>query len=252
MKSFFYEIYRTIRWLIRGDKKYVQEKIFYHLTTPSIIYDKVRSLFTWHFKFVLLLIFISAWIFSVVKMRYEVFTNINLYFYFFSTIVQGFLALIAVLGTFVVFKLQLLETDLRPLVKELAEILSNYHGPFNRNTSNPISVMEKVKTLFHFNTFGNRSGYKGTQLHEGVEIEERADSVDWLIHTKGRIINQSRGFFFLALVSVTSSLIFIPFSDMFSRNPLGGSIAILFVTYICLLSIRLVWSLIVTMLSSEW
>lgn len=58
----------------------------------------------------------------------DIFGNINSSFYTFSTIVQGFLALVAFLGTLTVFKIQLIETEAQKVSAGLESSLEMYKG----------------------------------------------------------------------------------------------------------------------------
>ena len=49
---------------------------------------------------------------TILKFYVEVFSDQNLAYYLFSTIVQGFLALVGFLGAVAIFKIQLLESDM--------------------------------------------------------------------------------------------------------------------------------------------
>ncbi len=71
----------------------------------------------------------------------KVFSDQNLYYYTFSTIVQGFLALVAFLGAVVIYKLQIIESDLDKISNNLYLYIRVF-PPFSESVEGVYSWVE--------------------------------------------------------------------------------------------------------------
>lgn len=70
--------------------------------------------------------------------------NENLYYYSFSTIVQGFLSLVALLGAVVIYKIQLLENEMIKITIEFSKTSQAIFVP-RCNLSSPIELMNSLQ-----------------------------------------------------------------------------------------------------------
>ena len=84
---------------------------------------------------------------TILKFYVEVFSDQNLAYYLFSTIVQGFLALVGFLGAVAIFKIQLLESDMTSITNFIRPwIVSNLKG----DIANGYSSLEMMAEIEKF------------------------------------------------------------------------------------------------------
>jgi hypothetical protein len=93
--------------------------------------------------FLLLLCLIAIIFFNYSE---EIFSEINLYFYTFSTIVQSFVALVAFLGAVVVFKVQLEDQALAKLSDAVEISVHHYRGSYAK-TYSPFQMLTECEQI---------------------------------------------------------------------------------------------------------
>lgn len=83
-----------------------------------------------------------------------IFSNENVFFYTFSTIAQSFVALVAFLGAIVVFKMQLIDQNVRRIIGGINIQLNYYAGPSEANTLDSDQVIDlidkRIETDAHY------------------------------------------------------------------------------------------------------
>lgn len=149
----------------------------------------------------------------------NVFSDQNVSFYTFSTIVQGFLALIGFLGTVVIFKLQLIENNAQSVRDGLVIFLKDYNG----NIAYTYSWIEAMNTVKDLNQGGNLSMH-AEQLKNGCnKLEQYSEE-------KSNLRKIMIDFSVISLINISVALVGLPFSKylLFNNLYLVNSIYMLF------------------------
>ncbi len=142
------------------------------------------------------ILFILIIFVGVIFFYKSIFCDINFSYYFFSTVVQGFLALIGVLGATGIFKLQLMEQE----AGNVTEGLRNYtrhHNGFIVDTYSWIEMMNACEYILQSNKdFGH---------NESIRIG--LDKLKKIRDEKSGIRNKIVDFSLVCFVNVTVALL---------------------------------------------
>lgn len=144
----------------------------------------------------------------------DVFSDQNLYYYTSSTIVQGFLALVAFLGTFVVYKLQIIETELNGTRDRMENDLTYFLGqaPYSFSWIEAMNEARKILDNNPKDSANNRSGLERIEMNWG--------KLDKLSKERGIIRSKMVDFSSLTFINIGLGLIMLPVSRMLLMNHL--------------------------------
>jgi len=137
----------------------------------------------------------------------SIFSDQNVSFYTFSTIVQGFLALIAFLGAVAVFKLQLIENEAQKISNGLESSVRDYRGVVVHSYS-WIEMMNACSKILENKDFSNNvisSGYEKLCRLRDEKSPIRSKMVDFSL---------------ASLVNIVVALLGIPFSKLLTVHGL--------------------------------
>lgn len=137
-----------------------------------------------------------------------IFDDQNLYYYVFSTIIQGFLALVAFLGAVVIYKLQLLEIEMGSFADKIRPTLEKYLGERARVLSQKEidEEIEKIKKSKE-----NDNCYIATYFQL---LEQYSNNVPKLRDEKGLIRSKMVDFSIISFFNVGFCLISLPLSRL--------------------------------------
>ncbi len=166
--------------------------------------------------FLLLIVLVS--IFSK-----TIFNDQNLYYYIFSTIVQGFLALVAFLGTVVIYKLQIIETDLNATANKAEPSVENFVG-ITARTLSWVEIMNEANKIL--------DAPAGNKNYDEEDIDKLAIfslKLSSLSKERGLIRSRMVDFSLLSFLNVGFSLIAMPISKLLVTKELyiGGETLVL-------------------------
>jgi hypothetical protein len=136
----------------------------------------------------------------------------NLYFYTFSTIVQGFLALVAFLGTVVIYKLQIIEQELNNVRDRMIDDLIVFLGSA-ANSYSWIKAKNEVELILK-----SRKTQPAILENEISRLEYGYNKLENESKTKGEIRTLMVDFSTFSFINIGISLLGIPFSKMFLEN----------------------------------
>lgn len=135
------------------------------------------------------------------------FKDQNLYYYTFSTIIQGFLALVALLGAVVVYKLQIIETELNGTRDRMENDLTYFMGQAVYSFS-WIEAMIEARKILDNNAYTESSGNE-----KYIErIEANWTKLDKLSKERGIIRSKMVDFCLGSFLNIGAALIFLPIS----------------------------------------
>lgn len=174
------------------------------------LYNYISQHNTRRFK-ILVLFFSISLIVLLLLFPISVFSDQALYYYTFSTIVQGFLALVALLGALVVYKLQIIETELNNTRDRMERDFIYFLGQKAYSFSWTDAIREAQKIL------DNRTNSSEAGKSELMRIEINLKKLNDL--NKERVIrSQMVDFSLLSFLNIGLALIAIPVSKMIVVN----------------------------------
>ena len=191
----------------------------------SGLYNFLSQNNTKRFK-ILIAIFIFGIVALMLLFANDIFSDQSLYYYTFSTIVQGFLALVALLGAVVVYKLQIIETELNSTRDRMESDLTYFlaQAPYSFSW---IEAMNEAKKILDNNT-------KDSVHKSYIErIEMNWKKLDKLSKERGVIRSKMVDFSLLSFINIGLALIALPLSKMILINKfffLGSALLILNIT----------------------
>lgn len=127
----------------------------------------------------------------------------SLYYYFYSTVVQGFLALIAFLGAVVIYRLQIIENELQKMSDKLQRPMVYYRGAPAETYAWKETLTEAKKIL--------QESKDGNFRHE---IEWSSKKMEELLRERGEARTKMVDFCLLSFVNVLTALIGLPLSRL--------------------------------------
>lgn len=139
----------------------------------------------------------------------NIFNDENVSFYLFSTIVQGFLALVGFLGALTVFKIQLIENEAQKISTALESSVEMYHGTISRSYSWIEMMNESSKILED-----SRSQWRLGEIKSGYA------KLCKLRDEKSPIRNIMVDFSLITMVNIMVALFGILLSKIFISNEL--------------------------------
>jgi len=155
-------------------------------------------------NFILLVVF-----FGLLYFYKDVFSDQNVSFYTFSTIVQGFLALVGFLGALTVFKIQLIENEAQKISTGLETSIKMYKG-IEVHSYSWIEMMNACSVILE----NKDSNFNITEIKSGYE------KLCKLRDQKSPIRNDMVSFSLVTMINVMISLLGILLSKVFISNEL--------------------------------
>lgn len=147
----------------------------------------------------------------LIALSKKIFDDQNVSFYTFSTIVQGFLALIGLLGTVVVFRLQLIEQETEKISNILVSTL-NFFIPVRVHEYSLSALMIESKKILDNKKHEEES--PGPYYH----LETMFSNLENLGEQKTTIRNTMVDFSIVSLTNITVALLGLPLSKLFILN----------------------------------
>lgn len=197
-------------------------KLYNYLTSHPIIYKLSIAVY-----FILILV--------ILVFYKSIFIDQNVSFYTYSTIVQGFLALVAFLGTVTIFKIQLIENEAQKISIGLEEGVKMYKG-IEVHSYSWIGMMNVCQAILE----NKDSQWQIQQIRSGY------DKLCKLRDEKSPIRSEMVDFSLFSFINIIMALIGIPLSKLFiSQNLLFiGAIYLLINVTFSFVSIRSAFKLI--------
>lgn len=158
--------------------------------------------------------------------NFYIISDYNLYYYLFSTIVQGFLALGGVLGTAVVFKIQLIDTNLVSIRDHALPTVRYYKGLPSESYS-----WEEVRDVLT----------DALKQEENLTAKSFLSKINSLELEKDKIIKKAIWFFITMFLNVAIALISMPVSKLFFEIDMH-LFAILLMLINISISLFLIWT----------
>jgi hypothetical protein len=149
--------------------------------------------------FIIILIILISFIFYSLIRNFNIISDSNLYYYLFSTIVQGFLALGGVLGTAVVFKIQLIDNNLESIRDHALPTVRYYKGLPSESYS-----WEEVRDVL----------VDALSHEENLTAKSFLLKINSLESEKKNIIKKAVWFFIIMFINVIVALLSIPISKL--------------------------------------
>ena len=158
------------------------------------------------------------------KLRFNVDTD--LYKWIFSSIIQGFLALVAIFGSLGIYRIANLKNVINDSTNNAKKALESFRGiDLERQLKSPHQIVEEVDEFVEYynkdikRLMPNETNQKFLKLaeQESIKIKETEDNLQSEI---GVLINSSSP----VLILVAITLIIFPFTDHFSNNFVGASL----------------------------
>lgn len=147
---------------------------------------------------------------GIIETNYSnVFSDQNLSYYLFSTIVQGFLSLVGILGAVAIFKIQLLENESLVITESGKKFMEHYKG-FCVNCYTPKEMLDETQNIL--NDDGNhahREQIKKTQERLSENNKEKLFIRETMVR-----------FVLLSFINVSVALIGISLSKLLIMNEL--------------------------------
>jgi hypothetical protein len=140
---------------------------------------------------------------SVLNFYPEVFADQNLSYYLFSTVVQGFLALVGVLGAVALFKLQNVENEINNTMSFILPVAVIFRGAIANGYSSTQMIDEIEKVL----------GRKETLPERGL-LQNAYDKLKSASNEKSSVRSTMVDFSLWSFITVLLALLGIPFTKL--------------------------------------
>jgi hypothetical protein len=171
------------------------------------IYNYISQNWSFFNKTMNVLLFVVACL--LLYFNKDIFNDPNVSFYAFSSVVQGFLALVGFLGAVTIFKIQLIENDAQKVSTGLEGFVKDYNGIIvhTYSWSDMINACEII-----LNNENNTLGRVG--------IKNGYDKLCNLRDQKSPIRNSMVDFSLLSMVNIMIALLGIPLAKLFITKEL--------------------------------
>lgn len=143
------------------------------------------------------------------KFAQDIFLDQNLYYYTFSTIIQGFLALVALLGAVVIYKLQIIENDLNKISDKVEIYVAQIKGAITK-TYSWIETMNECQRIL--------SDSADPNSNNGAYIKMCFDKMQTLSNNRGDIRSHMVDFSLLSFLNIGLALFGLPISKLLVVN----------------------------------
>jgi len=154
-------------------------------------------------SFLIIILFIA---FSLFCFASDIFTKENVYFYTSSTIVQGFIALVALLGAVVVFKVQLEDQAMQKLADGIEVSVAFYRGDAAK-TYTPTQMMNACKEIL-----GHEKENYGSSKDL---IKKVSDKMEETLASRNETRNKMVDFAVICFLNVAIALVGLLFTPVF-------------------------------------
>lgn len=128
----------------------------------------------------------------------------NIFFYSFSTIVQGFVALVALLGGVVVYKLQIIEGSLNQMADQLRPFLEYYRGAPAK-----IYIWQEIITE-------SKKILESGKEYARAEIEVVSKTMISIVEDRSNIRSSMVDFSLFTFLTIAFALVGLPLSSIFN------------------------------------
>lgn len=186
--------------------RYIQDGLYNYLSQHN----------TRRFKILVVILFLS--LIGLLTLSVDnIFSDQNLYYYTFSTIVQGFLALVAFLGAVVIYKLQIIESDLDKISNNLY-LYVRVFPPFSESVEGVYSwseIMNEGERII--NAPENKTGMYSDSIQKA---EIYLNKLRKLSSDRGSIRTKMVDFSLFSFLNVGFSLISMPVTRLFVEQKL--------------------------------
>lgn len=145
----------------------------------------------------------------------NIFKNENVYFYTSSTIAQGFIALVAFLGSVVVFKVQLEDQAMQKLSDGIEFSVAFYHGSATK-TYTPTQMMNACKEILakENENYGNNKDL----------MKKISDKMTETLASRGETRNKMVDFAIVSFLNVSVAMISLLFTPILAKSWYVGGI----------------------------
>lgn len=217
---------------------YVARLLFYSIMLNiDKLYNKYFSYYGKRWFRTCVIVFIMLIVLFLMINADNIFINKNLYFYTYSTIVQGFLALVAFLGAIVIYKLQLIEMDLNKMRDRVIPSLRFFLGT-------------TADTLSWFEAMNEARKIMGQKQKENWQ-KENANIIKIYYRKMKKISREKRAirskmvyFSFVSFINIGIALISLLFTEIFAGFYYIGGIMLIDNIFLSMISLLLAFNVI--------
>jgi hypothetical protein len=178
-------------------------------------------------------LFVVGILYFIYFFRKTIFIDPTTYYYIFSTITQGFIALVAFLGTVIIFRLQLYENEMEKISDSVSGFIKYYRGT-DINTYSAIEMMRACQDIL---AVKSSTAYR-------LEIEKIYHHMSVVNTTKGETRNQMVEFTIISFVNVSLALISLVFPQVLKSFPAVGLVVTIFNISLSIFSLFFAWRVV--------
>lgn len=182
------------------------------------------------FLVVLLIIYLSG-VYNIVLDN----TSEDLIFWTFSTIIQSFIAFIALLGMITIYKLQILDNNKRSIAESMRGIISHYRGYRPSMAYTTDKIIKDIKGLT------DDSSNKDTALSQANEEFKNINKNEF------EIKNQAKRFFELTITLIIVTLIALTVTPILTYN-IFGAFVLFSIVYMSCISLVVGFKLVIELI----
>jgi hypothetical protein len=176
-----------------------------------------------------LIILILIILFILIYCFYDyIFVKDSVYYYTFSTIVQGFIGLIAFLGAVVVFKLQIHENEINKVLDVLRGLLDSFYDVECQYSSN-----DEIKKICEEKKIVLKDSAKSNYI-KLTEIDRQ----------KGELRSVLVDFVIITLINVSMAIFGLLFVPIFQFHVFIGTLFLLSNIFLSIFSLYWVWRVV--------
>jgi hypothetical protein len=188
---------------------------------------KHRKIFKIIFCLIVIFVCLESYIF-----RQTIFIDATPYFYIFSTIAQGFVALVAFLGAVIIFRLQLYENEMEKVSEAAKILLHSFSLPEERAAFSPVEI------------FGKCSYIINDLKTEHPQLRIVYNKMEEILKQKGRIRNQMVDFTIISFINISLALINLLFPTIYKIFPIVGYSMTIFNIGFSIFSLFFAWRVV--------
>ncbi len=164
--------------------------------------------------------------------RTTIFSDASVYYYTSSTIVQGFIALVAFLGAVVVFKLQLYETEMQDYTSFIKPYLHQHRGQIS-STYSPFEARDESRKIL-----------EGVDTMHFAQIKDFVNKVDNIAGKQVELRRRMSVFVIVSFTNVTIALLSLLLAPILVDTPNIGGLLMVVNVYLSIFSLYKAWRVV--------
>jgi hypothetical protein len=174
--------------------------------------EKIKKIIKIIFKLRNVIYFFVSLILLSISLYKNIIISEDVLFWTFSTIVQSFIALLALLGMVAIYRLQALENELNYLCEITRPLVEYFRGLPSRAYTHGEIILECNKI------FGENHIASEVEL---IQVKRTTERLNQIVERKKKIKTDIYNFIEITVFIVFISLIFLPWTPIISKHNLG-------------------------------